>query len=139
MTVPPVIPTSADEPSIGELAKDASAHLSTIFRGEIELAKAELKTSVKNAGLSAAMFAIAGVLFALSLPFGLIALAEYLAFVGLYRWAAFLIVFGAILLIGGLVAYLAIRKIKKVKSPERTIATAKDTAAYLRHPTTSPS
>ena len=77
--------TSANEPSIGQLAADASTQLSTIIRGEVELAKLELTASVKKAGIGAAMFAAAGVILAYSLTFGLISLAEGIHSLGLWR------------------------------------------------------
>ena len=59
----PVDPTPrhAAEASIGQLVHEASESLSTIIRGEIELAKLELSSSVKNAGVGAGMFAAAAV------------------------------------------------------------------------------
>ena len=136
MTVPTQTPTTT-ETSIGELAKDASTHLSTIIRGEVELAKTELTSSVKNAGTGVVMFLAAAVLLVFSLTFGLIALAEFLVWLGLWRWASFLIVFGALVLIAGLLVFAGIRKVKKVKAPQRTIATTKDTAKFLKHPTSA--
>ncbi|MDT4951365.1 MAG: hypothetical protein QOJ37_3960, partial [Pseudonocardiales bacterium] len=41
----------AAEPSLGELVSEASTHLSTLIRSEIELAKLELRSSVKNGGV----------------------------------------------------------------------------------------
>ena len=133
MTIP--AQKAADETSIGQLAADASAQLSTIIRGEVELAKLELTASVKKAGIGAAMFAAAGVLLAYSLTFGLIAAAEGIHSLGLWRWASYLIVFGALVLLAVLLVLIGIRLVKRIKSPERTIATTKDTVAYLKHPT----
>ena len=122
-------------PSIGQLAADASTHLSTIIRGEVELAKTELKVSVKNAGVGLVMFAIAAVLLIYGLTFGLIALAEGLITIGLWRWAAYLVVFAILVLLAAVVGFLGFKKVKKVKAPERTISTGKDTVAFLKHPT----
>lgn len=123
-------------PSIGQLAADASTHLSTIIRGEVELAKTELKVSVKNAGVGVAMFGAAAVLLVYALTFGLIALAKGLITLGIWDWAAYLIVFGALVLLAVILAFIGLRKVKKVKAPERTISTSKDTVAFLKHPTT---
>jgi uncharacterized membrane protein YqjE len=123
------------QPSIGELVHDASAQFSTILHGEIELAKYELKSTVKNVGTGVVFFAAAAVLIIFSLTFGLIAFAEGLVALHIWRWAAYLIVFGTILLLAVLLALFGLRQVKKAKAPERTIATGKDTAAFLRHPT----
>ena len=126
---------ASTEPSIGQLAADASTQLSTIIRGEVELAKLELTASVKKAGIGAAMFAAAGVILAYSLTFGLISLAEGIHSLGLWRWLSYLIVFAALVILALILVFVGIRMVKKVKSPERTIATTKDTVAYLKHPT----
>jgi uncharacterized membrane protein YqjE len=129
----------SDEPSIGRLVHDASESLSTIIRGEIELAKLELRSSVKNAGVGVGMFAAAGVLLVFSLTFGLIALAEGFIAMGLYRWLGYLIVFVLLLAIIGALVFLGIRKVKRVKAPQRTIDTSRDTVAYLKsHPKSTP-
>ena len=122
------------QPSIGSLVQEASKSFSTVLHGEIELAKLELRTSVKNAGAGAGFFGGAVVLIVFSLTFGLIALAEGLVAVGIWRWASYLIVFGFLLLLVALLALLGFRRVKRVKAPERTIATGKATMAYLRHP-----
>jgi Putative Actinobacterial Holin-X, holin superfamily III len=120
------------EPSMGELVSEASQHLSTLVRSEIELAKLELRSTVKNAGVGAGAFIGALVVLVFSLTFGFLALAEGIAALGLDRWLAFLIVFAFQLLVVGVLVFLGIRKIKRVKAPERTISTSKETVAYLR-------
>jgi uncharacterized membrane protein YqjE len=124
----------SDEPSIGALVKEASSQLSTVVRGEIELAKIELKSSVKNLGTGALGFGIALALLLLALPFLLIALAELLHWVYFWRWAAYLIVFGLILVGAAISAYFGLRKVKKIQVPKRTIETTKSTVEALRHP-----
>ena len=120
------------EPSVGQLVAEASTHLSTIIQGEVELAKLELRSTVKNAGAGVGFFAAAAVLLAFSLTFGLIALAEGLCALGIWRWASFLIVFGFLLVLIALCVILGVRKVKRVRGPQRTIETGKDTVAYLK-------
>lgn len=120
------------EPSMGDLVSEASAHFSTLIRSEIELAKLELRSSVKNAGVGIGLFGAAAVVLVFSLTFGLIALAEGIAALGLDRWLAFLIVFVLLLVLVGLFAFIGLKKVKRVKAPTRTIATSKETVAYLR-------
>jgi hypothetical protein len=122
----------AEEEPIGQLVADVTKSLSTLLHSEIELAKLELKVSVKNAGVGVGFFGAALVLFVFSLTFGLIALAEGLNALGLYRWLSYLVVFLLLLAIVGGCVWLGVKKVKKVKAPERTIATSKDTVAYLK-------
>lgn len=131
-TVSTPTPRHAAEPSVGELVAEASASLSTILRGEIELAKLELKSSVKNAAISGAAFGAAGVMLVFAAIFGLVALAEGIVAAGVWRWLAYLIVFGLLMLVIGLAVVVGISKVKKVKAPEQTIETGKDTVAYLK-------
>lgn len=130
----PAAPTPP-EPSIGELAQDVSRHMSTLVRGEIDLAKAELRSSVRNAGAGVGMFIGAAVIFLYSLTFGFIALAQGLIAAGLWPWVAYLVVFVLLALVAAALVWLGVRTVKKVKAPERTIATAKETVDYLKHPT----
>ena len=126
--------TSEDtEPSIGQLVQEASTQFSAVLHGEIELAKLELRSSIKNGGVGVGLFVGALVLLVFSLTFGLLALAEGIAAAGIWRWAAFLIVFGFLLLLIGLMVFIGIKKVKRVKAPERTIATSKETVAALKH------
>lgn len=127
----PSDPAATADPSIGKLVSDASTHLSTIIRGEIELAKLELRSSVKNAGTGAGFFAAAAVLALFSLVYGFQSLAEGIAALGVYRWLAFLIVFLLQLGAAGLFGYLGIKKVKRVRAPERTIKTTRETVDYL--------
>lgn len=120
------------EPSIGELVNESIGSLQRIVHGEIELAKLELRSTVKNAGTGVGLFAAAAVLLAYSLTFGLIALAEGLVAAGIWRWAAYLIVFGFLLVLVAICAFIGYRKVKRVQAPERTIETGKETVAYLK-------
>jgi uncharacterized membrane protein YqjE len=122
----------AADPTVGQLVADASASLSTLLHGEIELAKLELRSSVKNAGVGIGFFGAALVVLAFSLTFGFLALAEGLVAAGLWRWLAYLVVFALQLVVVGVSVLLGIRKVKRVRAPERTIATSKDTLAYLK-------
>jgi hypothetical protein len=128
-TVPPAVP---DEPSLGTLVSDVSTNVSALVRDEIALAKLELRSTVKNAGTGAGMFLGAAVIAVFSLVYGFQALAEGLAATGLYRWVAFLIVFGFQLVLAGGLVFLGIKKIKKVRAPEKTIKTTRETVDYLK-------
>lgn len=128
----------AAEASIGQLVNQATESVSTIIRGEIQLAKLELRASVKNAGVGAGAFIAAGVLLVFSLTFGLIALAEGLIAAGLYRWLGYLVVFAILLFVIAVLVLIGVRKVKRVKAPQRTIETGRETMAYLKsHPTSS--
>jgi hypothetical protein len=122
----------AVDPSIGELVAEASASFSTLIRGEIDLARLEVTSSVRKGVAGIGCFIAAGVLLVFSLTFGLLALAEGIIAMGIWRWAGYLIVFGFLLVVIGLLALIGVKQVKKVRAPTRTIATTKDTVAYLK-------
>ena len=119
-------PAGPAEPSVGTLAKSAMADMSTLVRSEIELAKAEVGTSVKRGGVGAASIAVAGVMAAFAAVFFFIALAEFLTWLGLTRWISYLIVFALLVLIAAIAGFVGYRQVKKIKKPEKTLETLSD-------------
>ena len=123
-----------DEPTIGRLVADTSRHLSSLIRAEIALAKSELKVSVTAGGVGLALVAVAGLLAALAVILGSFAAAYFLAKIPHLDVAwGLLIMVVLYLLVAGVLALLALRRFKRVKAPERTIETTKETVAVLRH------
>jgi hypothetical protein len=118
--------------SIGALVKDATTHLSTLVRAEMELAKIEITRDVKRGLRGSVFFILALVVLMFSLYFPFIALAEGLAELGLQRWLGFLITWGVMLLVVGLLGFLGYKKVRGIKGPQRTIKTAQDTMAALK-------
>jgi hypothetical protein len=118
--------------SIGSLVHDATQHISTLVRAEVELAKSELIGEAKKAVRGSVYFLIAVVVLLYSSFFFFFALAELLADIGLWRSASYGIVFALMLLFDGLCGFLGWRKVKKIKAPERTIGSVKETAAAFR-------
>ena len=123
------------QPSVGELVRRASENVSTLVRSEIELAKAELSTTVKRAGVGGGMLAAAAALLLFSVPFLFVVIAEVLVAVGVPRWLSYLIVWVFFLIIAVVLALLGRSQLRKMQAPERTIRTARDTAAWAKHPT----
>jgi ABC-type multidrug transport system fused ATPase/permease subunit len=128
------VPARADaEPSIGQLVAQASRDVSSLVKSEIALAKSEVKISVKAGGVGAALFAVAGFIALLAvvmLSFGIVYLINL---TGLDLVWCFLIVFLLYLLLAGLVAFLGLRSIKKVRAPQRAIHQAQETKETLLH------
>ena len=122
-----------DEPTIGRLVSDASRDISSLVQKEIQLAKSELKVSVRNGGTGVGLFA--GAVFFLLM--GLVMFSIGLAY--LFHWNgegldlqwAFLLVFVIYLLVAALLGYLGYRKVQKVRGPEKAIAEAQKTKTAL--------
>lgn len=116
-------PPHADDPTIGRLVADASRDISTLLSKEIELAKSELKISVKAGGIGIAMFAAAGFIAVLAVIMLSVAIAYFINWngQGLSLHWAFLIVFGFYLLLAGLLVFVGVKKVKQVGPPEKAI------------------
>jgi Putative Actinobacterial Holin-X, holin superfamily III len=132
MTRPPSDVPSKDDPTIGRLVADASRDISSLIQNEIALAKSELKISVKNGGTGAGLFAVAGFLGVLAVIMLSVAFAYFLHMTGLHLAWCFLIVFGAYVLLAGLLAFVGMRKVKKVRPPQRAIHQAQETKTLLK-------
>ena len=117
-------PAVTDEPTIGKLVVDASRDVSNLLQSEIALAKSELRLSVKAGGISIGLFAAAAFLALLAVIMISVAFAYFLSWTGLDLAWCFLIVFGVYLLVAGLLGFIGVRMIKKVKAPERAMEQA---------------
>jgi hypothetical protein len=108
------------DPSIGTLVRDATAHLSTLFRAEVALAKAELTTEAKKAAVGAGLILVA-------LTVALYASLFFFWFLGellsewLPRWAAFGIVFLILLIAAIITGLIGYKVFKRMTGPTKTI------------------
>ena len=125
-------PLDEQEPTIGKLVVDAFDDFGTLVRHMIELAKSELKVSVRAGGMAIALFALAGFLGLLAIIMVSIAIAFFIHMAGLDLAWCFLIVFGAYVLLAALLGLIGYRKVRKVKAPERTIAEFQETPRALK-------
>jgi hypothetical protein len=131
MASEPVLDT---DPTIGRLVTDASRDISTLISKEIELAKSELKVSIKAGGTGVGLFAAAGFLAVLAVIMLSVAIAYLIHWNGdglALQWA-FLIVFGFYLLIAALLVWIGVRKVKQVRAPEKAIAQGKQIPSALK-------
>ena len=127
-------PVQDGDPTIGRLVSDASRDLSSLIRSEIRLAKSEIQISVKAGGLGIALLAVAGFFGLMALIMLSVAIAFFIHWngKGLSLHWAFLIVFGFYLLVAALLALIGVRKVKKVRGPQKAIAQANETRQILR-------
>lgn len=125
-------PVKDTDPTIGKLVVDASRDISTLVSKEIELAKSELKVSMKYGGVSIGLFAVAAFIALLAIIMLSISLAYFIHWAGLGLHWSYLIVFGLYLLIAAILGLLGVRNVKKVKGPERAIAQGKEIPQALK-------
>ena len=127
-------PVGDDDPTIGRLVHDATRDISTLVQKEIQLAKSELKVSVKAGGVGVGLFAAAGFLLVLAVIMLSVAIAYFINWngQGLSLHWAFLIVFGFYALIAALLVFIGIRSVKKVRAPERAIEQGREIPKALK-------
>ena len=118
------------DPSIGALVKDATTQVSTLVRAEVELAKAEITRDVKKGLTGSVFFILALVVLLYSTFFMFFFLAELLD-TWLWRWAAFLVVFILMLVVTAVFALLGYLKVRRIRGPQQTIESVKETTAAL--------
>jgi len=111
-------------PSLGELVSDIAQDLSTLMRQEVELAKAELRQSAKQAGKGAGLLGGAGIAGHLVLVFVSVAawwgIGDYTG----HGWSA-LIVAAVWAVIAAVLATVGRRELAETPGAPRTAATVK--------------
>jgi len=125
-------PPGGGDASVGDLVSLAVRDVTRLFQCELELAKLELRADVRRLFVSVVLTGVAGfagilVLFMLSfaLAFGLIT-------VGIWNWAAFLIVAGAYVVLGALAILIVYVTMRRITGLRQTRDTVQEDLALLR-------
>ena len=126
------------EPSIGDLVSQAIRDVTQLVRCELALAKLELRDDVKRLGLAAALLVIATLGGCLILVMLCWALAYGLVALGIWPWAAFLIVAGALLLLVSLAILVVVIKVRGVSGLRKTRQTVQQDLALLKRDDDTP-
>jgi uncharacterized membrane protein YqjE len=123
--------SSVTDQSIGDLVSVAARDASQLVRYELDLAKLELKQDAKRLAIGAGLLVVA--LFAACLVLMLLcfAFAYGLVTLGIWEWAAFLIVAGTCLLVIGIAALIALRMVRKLGGLSKTRRSLADGASLL--------
>lgn len=133
MATEPVHDTTRDtDPTIGKLVSDASRDISTLVQKEIQLAKSELKVSVKHGGTGIGLFAGAAFLGVLAIIMLSVAIAYFIHMTGLDLAWCFLIVFGFYVLVAAVLGLVGVKQVKQVKAPEKAISQGKQIPQALK-------
>jgi len=129
---------AGDGQSLGDLVALAAKDVSQLIRYEIDLAKTELRGDVQRVGLAAGLGGVAAFVACLVLVLLSIALAFGLVALGIYPWAAFLIVAGAYVLFAVLALGIAYLKLRRVSGLSKTRKTVTEGLGMLRQEVPSP-
>jgi uncharacterized membrane protein YqjE len=127
----PELPTHLQDQSVGALVREATTHLSTLIRSEVELAKSEVVSEVRKALKGSVYFVVALTILLFSLFFMFLAIGEVLD-IWLPRSASFGIVFALMLVAAGLFGFLGYRRVRSIRKPERTITSLQEAVHLTR-------
>ena len=112
------------EQSLGDLVALAAKDVSQLIRYEIDLAKTELKGDARRVGLAAGLGGMAAFVGCLVLVLLSFAFAYGLITLGVWDWAAFLIVAGTEVLVAAIavgIAYLKVRRLSGLRQTRKTV------------------
>jgi hypothetical protein len=122
----------ADDQSLGNLVSLAVKDVTQLLRYELDLAKLELKADMRKLGIGGALLGVAAFVGCLVLMLLSFAFAYGLITVGIWTWAAFLIVAGTYVLLAGLAVLIAFTKVRKLSGMRKTRRTVTDDLALIR-------
>jgi hypothetical protein len=123
----------ANDLAFGAAAKQVAEHASALARLELELAGLELKRKLAALGVGVGLGVGAAAFLFFMLGFGLATIAAALA-TFMPTWLALLIVTGFLLLVGGLLGFLALRAVRRGTPPvpQQAIREAKLTTEAIK-------
>ena len=124
-------PVGSDQ-SLGELVAQAAKDVSQLIRGEMNLAKVELRGDLSRVGMAVGLLAMSALVACLMLVLLCFAFAYGLMSLGIWGWASFLIVAGVCLLLIAVAALIAVLRVRGVTGLRTTRASVQDTIAALR-------
>jgi uncharacterized membrane protein YqjE len=125
-------PVEDDERSVGDLVSEAIKDLTQLVRYEVDLAKVELRADARRLGLSVALLATAAFTGFLVLVMLCFALAYGLITLGIWPWAAFLIVAAACILLAGSAIGAVYLKVRRISGLSKTRVSVTEGLALLR-------
>lgn len=121
-----------EERSLGELFKELASDTGTLVKKEVELAKTEMAGKAKVVAKDGAMIAGGGVL-AYYASFVLLAALVLALGTIMPLWASALIVGVVLAASAGVLAFIGVKKLKKVDpAPRETIRTLQENKLWLR-------
>jgi uncharacterized membrane protein YqjE len=116
------------EPTLGELTQRLTEQTSRLVHDEVELAKAEVRESVRHAGVGVGLFGATGLLAIFGLAVLVAAAVAALALV-VEVWLAAVIVGAALLAIAGIGGALGLQQVREVGPPDTARNLKKDASA----------
>jgi uncharacterized membrane protein YqjE len=124
--------SAGSDQSLGDLVALAAKDVSQLLRYEIDLAKAELRGDMRRIGLAGALVGVAAFVGCLVLVLLCIAFAYGLVALGIWTWAAFLIVAGTCVLLAVVAVGIAFLKVRRLSGLSQTRKSVTEGIGILR-------
>ena len=124
-------PAGSDQ-SLGDLVALAAKDVSQLLRYEIDLAKTELRGDMRRIGLAGALVGVAAFVGCLVLVLVCFAFAYGLVALGIWTWAAFLIVTGTLITLAGVAVGIAFLKVSRLSGLRQTRKSVSEGLGVLR-------
>ena len=131
----PAVQQNADgahQQSVGSLVSLAVSDVSQLIKCELDLAKLELKADVRRLGIGGALLGMAAFVGCLVLVLLCFAFALGLVALGIWPWAAFLIVSGTCVLLAGLAVLIGALKFRGLSGLRETRKTVQQDLSLLK-------
>jgi hypothetical protein len=125
-------PSSLADQSIGDLVSVATRDVAQLVRYEIDLAKLELRHDVRRLGIGGALLGVAAFVACLVLVLLCFAFAYGLETLGIWLWAAFLIVAGTCVLLIGIAVLIGITMVRRLDGMSKTRRSLAEGISVLR-------
>jgi hypothetical protein len=118
---------------IGDLLGDLGRQVSLLVRREIDLARLEMTTGIRQMGTAAGMTAIGGAVAYAGLLVLLLAGILGLVAAGVQPWLAALLVAVVVLAIGALLVSMGVSRMKPIDlAPRHTVETIRENVVFVK-------
>jgi uncharacterized membrane protein YqjE len=124
--------------SVGDLVSLAISDVSQLVKYELDLAKMELKADARKIGIGGALVGMAAFVGCLVLVLLCFAFAYGLIALGIWPWAAFLIVAGTCVAMAGLAVVVGLTRFRGLTGLRRTRSNVSDDLALIRRDDSMP-
>ncbi len=130
----PAAPRQEDtvQASLGDLVALAVSDITQLVKFEVDLAKLELKADARRLGIGGVLLGIAAFVACLVLMLLCFAFAYGLQALGIWLWAAFLIVAGTCVLLAALTVAIGVLKFRGLSGLRKTRSTVSGDLAMMR-------
>ena len=131
----PAVKQAADgarDQSLGDLVSQAIGDVSQLVRYELDLARLELKADLRRIGIAGALAGFAAIVGCVVVIMLCWAYAYGLVALGIWAWAAFLIVAGTLVVLAALAILIGVLLVRRMSGLRRTVRTVQDDLTMLQ-------